>query len=321
MSPSQAQEKNCRPSPLLATVIDQQGMPVSGLQSTDFRVKVDGKEVSVSSIVEDSRKRRAVILLDTNAGMRDDATGKWTLAKEIATHIAQVGPWEDVSRVGVFGDAAQKGERATSLETIANLKNYDFGMISSGVALAGAKQHASPLFDSLFESVSLFQPPIAGDVVFLVTDGGDEGSKKKAKEVQEALLAHGVRVFAITLPMRYDAQLVVTGPGGGTDALTQRENTDFINLVVNSGGAFLRIQPNRRTNEWGFKFTDEERMRLATSLQILYLQAAKAYRIEWASLPGTVSSAQRRLDISVTSANKRLTVRHAKFLPPCGPAS
>ena len=315
---AQSQPQECAAS-IVVTVFDEQGMHVNGLKAGDFRVKVDGKDVKVTSAAEEGKKRRAVVLLDTNPGMRSDKTGKWTLAREIATHVLQTGPWE-TPRFAIFGDLKKKAGQQTSVSSIDEVRNYDFNTIAAGIALASPAVHPSPLFDAIYDGYSLFETPQAGDVIFLVTDGGDAGSKKNYKEVQEALLAAGVRLYAITLPMRYDAELVVTGPGSSSDALQQRENTDFLNMVVNSGGSFLRINPNRRTNEWGFKFTDEERMRMATSLQLLYLQAARVYRVN-ATLPAPAGAARsKRLEISLTSpANKKLQLRHPRYVSACGP--
>jgi hypothetical protein len=316
-----AQSKSCQTAPLLVAVLDEQGMPAPGLKAGDFHVKVNGKDAKVLQAAEEAKRRRAVILLDTNPGMRDDSTGKWTLAREIATHIVQEGPWEGVPGFAIFGDAGKKGESKTSLDPIENPKNYDFKAISAGIGLAGPTVHPAPLFDAVYDGFSMLNRPQLGDVLFLVTDAGDAGSKKKHKDVLDSLLAAGVRMYAITLPMRYDAQLVVSRSALSTDALQQHENTDFMNMVVTSGGSFLRILPNRRTNVWGFKFTDEERLRMATSLQLLYLQAARVYRVEL-EIPAGTGVARNKVEVSFDSpAHKKLHVRHAKFIAPCGSPS
>ena len=161
-----------------------------------------------------------------------------------------------------------------------------------------------------------FRPFNVGDVV---TTGGESGSKTKARELQDRLLAHGVRLFAVTMPMRYDVGLTYVRPGSGADDTVQKEHTEFLTAVKASNGKFLRLAPKRRSNQWGFKYTDDERMALATSLQVLYFQMAKYYRLELAPVRAVDQHASLKVELNppdrIKARKPQLT--HPSKVHPC----
>jgi hypothetical protein len=313
-----AQDKSCTAIVILASASDEQGMPAGGLTAGSFSVKVGGKVAKVLSAAEQASRRKVAILLDASPSMRDDSNGKWSLAREIAAHIVENGPASETPPFAVFGETARPADRTSSLELMTSAQAFQ-QLAVTGLALAQPYTKPPRLFDSLYEGLALLGETRRGDVLFVVTDGGEQGSKTKPSALLNVLVRRGIRLFAVTLPTKYDAEVVVIRGASDAEALRQKENTDFLNLVDFSGGGLLRIHPNRRTNEWGFKFTDEERVRMATSLQLLYLRAARFYQLE-VEVPKDVATAlEQRLEISVNPPARRGTIRvdHVRKLIPC----
>lgn len=53
------------------------------------------------------------------------------------------------------------------------------------------------LYDALDQALKLFQQPVPGDSILLITDGGENASKALEKTIRKELMESGVRVFAI----------------------------------------------------------------------------------------------------------------------------
>ncbi|MSO18910.1 MAG: hypothetical protein EXQ56_00350 [Acidobacteria bacterium] len=61
------------------------------------------------------------------------------------------------------------------------------------------KNRTTGLRDTILDAIKLFGPSGDGDVIYLITDGEDNASRRSADEVRRALVAVGIRLFAITL--------------------------------------------------------------------------------------------------------------------------
>jgi hypothetical protein len=59
------------------------------------------------------------------------------------------------------------------------------------------------LFDALMYSAKLLRPSMAGDAIYLISDGGENASQTRLREVKRELLASGIRMFAFRLTDKY----------------------------------------------------------------------------------------------------------------------
>lgn len=311
-----AQATSCPTRTVPVVVLNAEGIPVTGLSASDFRGEYRGRPLRVTSATFMSAPHRIAVVLDGSPSMRQNNTGKWTLAQEIAGHILSYGPEASYSFATMGGAApgVQAGDntRPVFVRTLEDL------IAGSMIRTPGGPR--GPIFDLVRAGRNMLETPQPGDVVFLVTDGGEEGSKTKPAEVQQELLAAGVRLFAVTLPMRYDFELVITTPGSGPPPTEQREATDFLNLVTASAGKTLRVQATRKaSNEWGFRYDEQDKLRLATALQAMYLQIAYFYRVE-VELPETVERPTRwKLEVVSPDGKPRkgFQLSFPGFLVPC----
>ena len=296
------------------SVVDERGLPVRGLTAGEFRAELRGKLARIVSAREDLNPRRVLLLLDTGANMRETSSGKWQLALEIATHVVQNSPSTNDLRFGIFGKSDKSGIHPTAGEPITRPASFE--ELMSGLPLVDRAIQRPPLFDVMADGVRLLEKPRPGDVIFVVTDGQNDSSKIKLGELEHLFLTAGVRIFAVTLPMRYERSgLTVNAPAFSEE----RENTDFINFTSTTGGKFFRVLPKFYPNEWGFHFDDKERLALATALQLLYLQMAHFYQLE-VVLPQVVEKSCP-LEVAVMGPDgktrKSLRLIHPQKLEPC----
>ena len=70
----------------------------------------------------------------------------------------------------------------------------------------------------------MLNPSQPGDAIVAVTDGGDNRSRRKDKELEQVLAAKGVRLYAFLLLSRAVTPEELTGPSG------------LVNIAVHSGG-------------------------------------------------------------------------------------
>lgn len=313
----QAQTSSCEKYTVIASVLGDDGLPLRGLTAQNFAGELRGKPIRVASAAPLPEPRKIAVILDGSEGMRDASSGKWAMAQAVVGHIVENGPRNAEYTVAIAGMEEKRPVRGHAMEPIFLNK---FSDLLQGIPMATHKARRAPIFDVIQGSLALLESSEPGDVVFLVTDGGDESSRVKARDVQRELILRGARLFAVTLPMRYERQVSVIRPGSGDTTYDEvAEATDFLETARISGGSILRILPKKGNNEWSFKFTDEQRMAVATGLQRLYLQMMHAYRLELASDAAVTRSTTWKLKVSPpsTGPGKSLRVVYPGQIYPC----
>jgi hypothetical protein len=88
------------------------------------------------------------------------------------------------------------------------------------------------LLDAVSYAANLMQPPQAGDVILLVTDGGENHSKVDVAKLHRLLLASGIRVSSIFFQ---DPR-----PSPGVESHGEQ---NFQDLIQSTGGVEFRVSP------------------------------------------------------------------------------
>lgn len=168
-------------------VFTKDGLLVKGVSPDQLLVKVHGETAKILSFSLDVAPRRVVLLIDNSGSMAGRYTGEWQLVPELSAYAldtipsdatVSVGTIGAVPNIGEFGNPAQAGARILAL-TRKSMKGN------------------TPLLDSIHEALLKLDPPQFGDVVYLVTDGGDNASKVAGRQIQKELAARGVRIFVL----------------------------------------------------------------------------------------------------------------------------
>lgn len=194
-----AQEVSCQHRTLPVALRDKQNLPIQNISTTDLEAKVHGKPVKILSLTPDPRPHRLVLILDTSGSM-DSISGEsppvaleFALARHLfaANHqrsqIALLTFNNDVTDVIDFaGGNSAVGDK---LQEIANDHNYLKGNVKGRTALR----------DAILQGLQLLDHPNSADALYVLSDGGDNASKRSAADVKQRLAVTSVRLFAVLL--------------------------------------------------------------------------------------------------------------------------
>lgn len=226
-APVRAQEDACRRRSLMASVIDAKGNPVPGLGREDFSARFRGKPVNITFAELDTHTRRIVILLDASPSMLEPS-GKWRLALDATEDFATNAPPGFALALLVFAEKVEARiafaqGRPVIEEKLASLKTRGKVFAKRGWQTA--------LWDAVLQSLGEFSTPHLGDVIYVITDGGDNKSNSKPAQAESALFAAGARLFVFIPPEDFIPD----------DSLGPPE--DMANIAKATGGNILSLVP------------------------------------------------------------------------------
>src|SRR3989442_10177903 len=218
-----AQETPCLRRTVMASVT-LAGQPVASVPTSSFKGEFRGKPVRILSATSDLGPRRIVVLLDASASMAGETKRKWDLVLRAATDVAAHAPPDSSVALLVFNDKVKQevdfsaGPKAV-LERIAQVRE--------GRTPDRLPAGRTPLRDAVLEGLKLLKPATPGDVIYVITDGGDNASKSSPVAVEEALVSAGIRLFSF---------LVVDYSGHRIAPEEEAARHDFLQLVQATGG-------------------------------------------------------------------------------------
>ncbi len=269
---------------VVANVLTEAGQPVADVPASSFRGTFHGKSVRVLSATRDLGPRRVVVLLDASGSMLDGGA-KWQLARRAVSDILNALPAKDQIALLVF---------AAKVDAVVGFSEGRQAIADRIAALeAGRKSFPkgsrnTALLDAMLEGLSLLQPAQRGDVIYLISDGGDNISRAKPDKVERALLATRVRLFALGL-LDPRARGLPQGAGGpapgvvpdrpdplGSSRFPTRDelirSSPLHDFAEDTGGALFTVE--------GYSFEGKRQAELNLSLRRLYSQMTQFYRLE-----------------------------------------
>jgi hypothetical protein len=263
-----AQEPACRRHTVLANVVDRDGFPLSGLRAEDFRGEFRGKPVRILAATIDERPKRIVVLLDASGSMVYQE-GKWMLALQAARDIFGTAPPDNSVALLVFGskidtkiDFAQG--RAAAIQELQSLE--------TGRKAFGKGERRTALLDTILEGIGLLSPPQPGDVIYIITDGGENRSRNKVRKVERAMVSGGVRLYGLLLSP-------VSGSVFPPSPVEELEGPSLLrDLTETTGGSLLYVTGN--PNRAWFGFGEKKGPLLARLFRWALPQMAKVYQLD-----------------------------------------
>jgi len=300
-----AQDSGCTRHTVAVGVVDRDWNLVRGLGAANFHGKVRGSDVQILSTSIDTSPRRIVLLLDASGSMMGEGC---ETAKVVAEYLIRLAPPQaSLAQMGFSGTVRYTADfyqdRSELMKTLADL-----------LKLCGAPRGRTALFDAISSGLTTVGSLGVGDVIYAVTDGGDNASRTDPGKVEKALLTEGVRLFA-----------VVTSSETPTNRRSS-EVTEGVNrlrsMVEATGGNMLTLQYGSVVQGSHIKaHTYEEALNLA--LQRMYQQMGEFYRVE-VSLPEQFEK-PTKWKLEVVDANGRpmrgVEVHYPQELMPCANAS
>jgi Mg-chelatase subunit ChlD len=280
------QNPDCLKRTLFVNVRDRTGKLVDGLNSSSFRASLHGQQVRISSAIVRNGPRRIVLLVDASGSVNKE-NHEWDTARSIAGNFLLKASAELHPALVVFSDHI--------IDTV------DFSRPPSEIVmrLAYLKEGrgGTALFDALMYSAKLLRPSMPGDAIYLISDGGENASQTRLREVKRELLASGIRMFAFRLTDKYFR------------AATS-EPMLLEDLTSTTGGAIVHFEggPSAREHDHFHSVLDRG-----------YDEMAHFYQVE-IELPSSLKrERQLRLEAVDEQGKKRKDVQvfYPQELPPC----
>ncbi len=184
-----------------------------------------------------------------------------------------------------------------------------FAADASEIAIAAEKlqtikmDRATALFDALHEGLKIFQPPLPGDSILVLTDSLENSSKTRRNDLAKELRASGVRLFSI-LQTRYGRLVDESSEAG-----------ELNRLVEETGGGMYTFPPS------GFAWYD---LKTRMELQAFWLEGVGSGYLLTVGVPKDLDKNEHlkiRLDKGSDAALKNATVLYPHYLPSCETAS
>jgi hypothetical protein len=188
----QAQGLPCSRQTVPVAVTDNDGRVVMGLTASNFRIQVHRRPATILSASNESSPRRIALLLDASESMLAPAVWKSTL-NVANTLIEDLSAQDSIAFMAFAGQIERRIDFTHDPKSILpQLEN-----LQPGTKVISKNMRGTHLWDSVLAALSLFDSPRAGDSIYVISDGFDTGSQAGPSDVENALLAGGVRFFAI----------------------------------------------------------------------------------------------------------------------------
>ncbi|ABF40413.1 hypothetical protein Acid345_1411 [Candidatus Koribacter versatilis Ellin345] len=171
----------CGPAMVQLVVLDPGGSSLSGLDPSDFKVRIKGQNATVKAMDYGLFPHSTLLLVS-----RDNSMGqsiKIDLARQLANSVVNSAP-----------GPAMNGSFAGEVSGIADARSQPVT-----AALQAASDNRNAMYDAIVAGMSTMNLH-RGDSVVVLADSPDNGSKTTATELQQQLLNHGARLFVIALP-------------------------------------------------------------------------------------------------------------------------
>jgi hypothetical protein len=256
-----SQESACLRRTLPLTLENSQGLPLDGLSTADVETKSPASgTVKVLSIVPDERPHRIVILVDASGSM---AT-KWGEVLAPALGLAETALPKTEMALLIFKDKVEEQVSFSQGQDVIVERLRQIRSMTEATGQTASGKTA--LYDSLFIGLQLLETPTSADSLYLISDGADNASHARFRDVAQRLTASGVRLFVSLIVgqrgNRMPTPEEVSGP------------SDIRDLVRKTGGKI-----NTPFGQ-GVPTKLEEAQRISQAMQRFYGAMAQNYRLE-----------------------------------------
>lgn len=178
---------------VIVGIVTDKGQLVNGLEKQNFRARLGKQDVPIVSVRYEPVPHRIVLLLDVSSSMDPD--------REVETWVAEklllwTSPWNPVA-VLAFSNSIDteipfSTDRAAARAEIAKLK-------CPPQPIKHPPPRMTALLDALDRALEILQPAQPGDAIVLITDGGENRSKLRERQVKKIFGPSGQRIFTVLL--------------------------------------------------------------------------------------------------------------------------
>jgi Ca-activated chloride channel family protein len=214
--------------PVVATVIDEQGRFVPGLEQDQFTILDNGVPQEITFFQNDIQPFTVVVMLDYSASMTANLDRLQAAAEQFVLRMIP----EDKGQVGSFSDKIQFSGTFTNDrdDLIFALKDLQFG-------------NPTRLYDAVNESMAMLRGVERRKVVLVFTDGDDTASRVGMGDVLDRAKAEEVMVYAIGLESEFF---------NGQRRVRTRPDRGLRRLADETGGGYFEL---KKTDDLAPTFT------------------------------------------------------------------
>ena len=203
--------------PVVATVIDEEGRFVPGLEQDQFTILDNGMPQDITFFQNDILPFTAVVMLDYSASMTANLDRLQAAAEQFVLRMIP----EDKGQVGSFSDKIQFSGTFTNDrdDLIFALRDLQFG-------------NPTRLYDAVNESMAMLRGVERRKVVLVFTDGDDTASRVGMGDVLDRAKEEEVMVYAIGLESEFfnGQRRVRTRPDRGLKRLAEETGGGYFEL-------------------------------------------------------------------------------------------
>jgi VWFA-related protein len=170
--------------PIPASVVDSNGIAVTGLRLEDFELRVDGQLKTISELTRTESSVKMAMLFD-NSGSLDFARD---FEKQAAKHF--------------FRKVMRSSDEAAiySIETesyLAQPLTSDIGLLERTIDSFGKPEGATSLFDAIIDASAYLHPYKGRLVLVIVSDGVETTSRNDFETTMQRVLAADCQIFIV----------------------------------------------------------------------------------------------------------------------------
>lgn len=254
-----ASAEECAPPAIVLNALDRDGGVASGLRPSDLSIEVGGKPIPINSITLDRDPRRILLMLDTSGSMSAHSTrNAWGTTLATASFAVEAIPDSSTAALAIFAREVHRESpdfesRDAVAQRVLNLKVREpYG--------------ATALYRSLERALDDSTELRFGDIIYLVTDGGNNEGNATRSDAARKLIARGIRVFVFLVES--DQPLTPEESAG---------QAEIQGLAESTGGAFMKISPTQ--------LTQSQREPLRRLGRQVVAEAAAFYRLDLDTSP------------------------------------
>lgn len=226
--PAIAQHGGCTTQEIVVNALSENGHLLTGLGPSSFRALAHGQRLPIVSSGMHIHPARVVILLDTSGSMREPQDKLAVAEAATVDAVQSINPAVQVALL-TFADGVNTVAPITSTRESVEASVRAMYRAGKNSSIAQGK---TSLRDAILAAVKILDPPQIGDAIYLITDGGENGSRSSARELRNQILGKRIRLFAFLLvsavPRTPEEQ---SGPA------------DFVELLQATGGSGVVYGP------------------------------------------------------------------------------
>ena len=299
-----ADHPDCVERTIPVSLSDRNGVPLPNLTASNLQGTYQKRPIVIRSVEVNDRPPRVMVLVDTSGSMRTTGSSNADLAAAVVSKLpanVEVGlAFFAAKTVLVVTPTTDRVKLLYALEPLRKGFYYDEGMTA--------------LRSALLDSVKIFGPPVFGDTVLLISDGGENHSKASERDVEGILVSSGIRVFALTLQSEFGLLI-------RSRTVEELDGPGTVQAVVRStGGTALLIPPPYfPTRPADILEKNGKETQLGHDIGRQIEQLLKFYRVE-ITLPGPVDKPRNwKLDLAGFDKGPagKLELIYPTVLTPC----